>query len=148
LYSLSYKKVGGLSSQANERDLKSYFTKCGNVVKVEIKGLYGFVTYESEREAKDAERQLHNSDFMGKKLNIEMAKGPRRDRQQQPVQRTGRSGRTEYRVIVENISSSTTWQALKDYFRKAGEVVFTNVEKDRSKPYGYVFFLLQVFDQV
>ena len=31
--------------------------------------------------------------------------------------------RTENRLIVENISSSVSWQDLKDHMRKAGDVI-------------------------
>merc|ERR1712223_624493 len=37
--------------------------------------------------------------------------------------------RTGYRLRVENISSRTSWQDLKDYFRTAGEITYTNVAR-------------------
>merc|ERR1712147_74590 len=40
--------------------------------------------------------------------------------------------RTGYRVMVENLSSSTSWQDLKDYMRQAGEVTYTNCHQGRS----------------
>merc|ERR1711862_247845 len=39
--------------------------------------------------------------------------------------------KTEYRIIVENLSSRTSWQDLKDYFRAAGEITYTNAHKPR-----------------
>merc|ERR1712012_347317 len=39
--------------------------------------------------------------------------------------------KTEYRLIVENMSSKTSWQDLKDYFRAAGEITYTNAHKPR-----------------
>ncbi|RIA80183.1 hypothetical protein C1645_843308 [Glomus cerebriforme] len=37
----------------------------------------------------------------------------------------------QYRLIVENLSSSCSWQDLKDLMRKAGEVTFADCHKDR-----------------
>ena len=39
--------------------------------------------------------------------------------------------RTGYRLVVENLSSSTSWQDLKDYMRQAGEVTYTNTHQNR-----------------
>merc|ERR1712080_62935 len=41
---------------------------------------------------------------------------PRRSRRS----RTRSRSRSKYRVIVENLSSSTSWQDLKDFMRQAG----------------------------
>ena len=37
--------------------------------------------------------------------------------------------RTEYRVIVKNLSNRVSWQDLKDYARKFGEVTYANAHK-------------------
>ena len=39
--------------------------------------------------------------------------------------------RTEYRVIVENLSSRVSWQDLKDFMRSAGEVTYADAHKSR-----------------
>lgn len=39
--------------------------------------------------------------------------------------------RTNYRIIVTNLSSRTSWQDLKDYFRAAGEITYTNAHTPR-----------------
>jgi len=39
--------------------------------------------------------------------------------------------RTEYRVIVENLSSRVSWQDLKDFMRNAGEVTFADAHRQR-----------------
>merc|ERR1719367_549336 len=40
--------------------------------------------------------------------------------------------RTGYRITVENMSSGTSWQDLKDFMRQAGEVTYTNCHQNRS----------------
>ena len=39
--------------------------------------------------------------------------------------------RTDYRVIVENLSSRVSWQDLKDFMRSAGEVTYADAHKNR-----------------
>ncbi|KAK2077604.1 hypothetical protein QBZ16_004449 [Prototheca wickerhamii] len=56
---------------------------------------------------------------------------------EEEVMRVGR------RVYVSNLAWRTSWQDLKDHFRTAGEVVYSNVIKDadgRSKGWGIVEF--------
>ena len=82
-----------------------------------------FVT-QDDRHADDACRDLDGKDLLGARVRVEMA----RER--------GRGGnppgkKTPYRIIVENLSSRTSWQDLKDYFRAAGEVSYTNAHNQR-----------------
>ncbi|KTF74509.1 hypothetical protein cypCar_00049607, partial [Cyprinus carpio] len=50
---------------------------------------------------------------------------PGRDKYGPPV-------RTEYRLIVENLSSRCSWQDLKDFMRQAGEVTYADAHKERA----------------
>ncbi|GAB6031697.1 hypothetical protein CHUAL_009448 [Chamberlinius hualienensis] len=43
--------------------------------------------------------------------------------------RYGPPTRTEYRLIVENLSSRVSWQDLKDFMRQAGEVTYADAHK-------------------
>merc|ERR1712181_80245 len=58
-----------------------------------------------------------------------------RDRYSPPRGRFSRGNppgrRTGYRTIVENLSSRTSWQDLKDFMRKAGEITYTNTNQPR-----------------
>lgn len=47
--------------------------------------------------------------------------------------------RTEYRVLVENLSTRVSWQDLKDYLRQAGEVTYADAHRER-KNQGVVEF--------
>ena len=40
--------------------------------------------------------------------------------------------RSEFRVIVDNLSSRASWQDLKDHMRDAGDVCYSDVFKDGS----------------
>jgi arginine/serine-rich splicing factor 4/5/6 len=39
--------------------------------------------------------------------------------------------RTDYRILVDNISSKVSWQDLKDFFRQAGDVTYADAHKIR-----------------
>ncbi|CAM9331328.1 unnamed protein product, partial [Heterosigma akashiwo] len=41
----------------------------------------------------------------------------------------GAMNRTEFKVVVTGLSPSVSWQDLKDWFRKAGSVTFTDVDR-------------------
>ena len=53
-------------------------------------------------------------------------RSPPRRRGNPPGRRTG------YKILVENLSSRTSWQDLKDYMRQAGEIMYTNTHEPRS----------------
>ncbi|XP_061407510.1 serine/arginine-rich splicing factor 5 isoform X2 [Lethenteron reissneri] len=43
--------------------------------------------------------------------------------------RYGPPSRTDHRLVVENLSSTVSWQDLKDYMRQAGEVTFADAHR-------------------
>jgi len=51
------------------------------------------------------------------------------DREPRGRDKYGPPTRTKYQVIVENLSSRCSWQDLKDYMRKAGEVTYADAHK-------------------
>jgi RNA recognition motif-containing protein len=79
--------VGNLSFQAEEEDLIELFRGVGSVQNAEIashrdtqrsKG-FGFVTMGSVEEAKRAVAELHDRDFLGRKLIVSGAKSQERE---------------------------------------------------------------------
>jgi len=89
--------VGNLSFDATESDLSELFNGVGEVQNVEIvankhtqksKG-FGFVQLQSVDEAKRAVAELHDKEYMGRKLVVSGAKAleeKRGERQRQPAQ--------------------------------------------------------------
>ncbi|XP_015791243.1 protein boule [Tetranychus urticae] len=75
--------VGGLSSDTTEAELQSLFANYGNIIAVKIiseksgvpKGLYryGFVTFETEDEARRVLKEADNLQLRGRKLNVAIA---------------------------------------------------------------------------
>ncbi|XP_033734337.1 serine/arginine-rich splicing factor 6-like isoform X2 [Pecten maximus] len=138
--------IGRLSYHAREKDVDRFFKGYGRIRDVMLKNGYGFVEFEDYRDADDAVYELNGKDLCGERVIVEHARGdPRsgdyrrdsgRDRAFSfpPRRRGGRDKygppiRTEYRLIVENLSSRVSWQDLKDYMRQAGEVTYADAHK-------------------
>uniref|UniRef100_G1MU39 RRM domain-containing protein n=1 Tax=Meleagris gallopavo TaxID=9103 RepID=G1MU39_MELGA len=99
---------------------------------------YGFVEFDDLRDADDAVYELNGKDLCGERVIVEHARGPRRGFiylfiyfRLVGVDKYGPPTRTEYRLIVENLSSRCSWQDLKDYMRQAGEVTYADAHKGR-----------------
>ncbi|XP_049886037.1 serine-arginine protein 55 isoform X3 [Pectinophora gossypiella] len=141
--------VGGLPFGVRDRDLEKFFKGFGRIRDILIKNGYGFVEFEDHRDADDAVYELNGKELLGERVSVERARGmprgsdrwrcrdlppplprrppPRRDPDYN--YRYGPPTRTEYRLIVENLSSRISWQDLKDYMRQAGEVTYADAHK-------------------
>ncbi|CAH8457730.1 unnamed protein product [Schistosoma mattheei] len=136
--------VGRIPPRCCERDIERFFKGYGRLRDIVLKNGYGFVEFDNEKDADDAVYDLHGRDLRGERLIVEHARLPpgtrggsrraggggggggfcsNRDR------RYGPPTRTEYRVIVENLSTRVSWQDLKDLMRKAGEVTYADAHK-------------------
>merc|ERR1719394_217096 len=134
-----------------------FFRKYGRLREISIKNGYAFLEFDDYRDADDAVYDLHGTEFMGERVTVEHARGTphgrdkdrwgsrgsRRDRSRsrdrdrrdggRPIwlDKYGPPTRTDYRVIVENLSSRVSWQDLKDFMRSAGEVTYADAHKSR-----------------
>ncbi|KAG8972555.1 hypothetical protein FRC05_009788 [Tulasnella sp. 425] len=100
---------------------------------------FGFIEFESSRDAEDVVNNFHNKPFMGSNIVVEFAKETRRrddrggdygGRGGPPPRRTEQRRPVGIRVNVSGISRDTSWQDLKDFGREAGNVSFADVERD------------------
>jgi arginine/serine-rich splicing factor 4/5/6 len=140
--------VGRLSYDVRERDLEKFFKGYGRVREILLKNGFGFVEFDDYRDADDAVYELNGKDLLGERVVLEHARGPSRragnsftrrrggwmDKgmsrdQSRSDKRYGPPTRTDYRVIVENLSSRVSWQDLKDFMRAAGEVTYADAHK-------------------
>ncbi|XP_074012959.1 serine/arginine-rich splicing factor 6 isoform X2 [Numenius arquata] len=141
--------IGRLSYHVREKDIQRFFSGYGRLLEVDLKNGYGFVEFEDSRDADDAVYELNGKDLCGERVIVEHARGPRRDRDGYSYSSRGGGGgyssrrqsgrdkygppvRTEYRLIVENLSSRCSWQDLKDFMRQAGEVTYADAHKERT----------------
>ncbi|CAI7794852.1 unnamed protein product [Closterium sp. NIES-53] len=140
--------VGNLPGDTRESEVEDLFAKYGKILDIELKlpprpPGFAFVEFADPRDAEDAIRGRDGYDFDGNRLRVELAHGGRGagggfgggrggDFQRGP------SRRTEYRVIVKNLPTSASWQDLKDHMRRAGDVCFAQVFKERDGMMGIV----------
>jgi len=116
--------LGNLGHDCRDRDVEKFFRGYGDLRHVNIKGPYGFVEMDEKRDAEDAIRDLNGKTFNGGRIRIEFAQGNDRagdrgrggwDRRDRDAPRgrqisDGKFKRTNYRLVVENLSSRTSWQ--------------------------------------
>ncbi|KAG2512947.1 hypothetical protein BBO99_00008477 [Phytophthora kernoviae] len=96
--------VGNLPEGVRERDLSDQFERFGRLISVRIKfparpPPFAFLEYEDDQAASDAVRSMN---------------GPRG---------------TQYRVKISGLPDSMSWQDLKDFLRKGGDVVHSDVDR-------------------
>ncbi|THF97589.1 hypothetical protein TEA_007591 [Camellia sinensis var. sinensis] len=135
--------VGNLPGDIREREVEDLFYKYGRIVDIDLKipprpPGYAFVEFEDYRDAEDAIRGRDGYNFDGNRLRVELAHGGRGsssvDRYSSysgGSSRGGVSRRSDYRVLVTGLPSSASWQDLKDHMRRAGDVCFSQVFRDR-----------------
>ncbi|GLT38005.1 hypothetical protein SLA2020_122810 [Shorea laevis] len=142
--------VGNLPGDVRMREVEDLFYKYGPIVDIDLKipprpPGYAFVEFEDPRDAEDAIRGRDGYNFDGYRLRVELAHGGRRP--SSSVDRyssySGSSSRgparhSDYRVLVTGLPSSASWQDLKDHMRKAGDVCFSQVFRDREGMTGIV----------
>ncbi|CAO3658395.1 unnamed protein product [Rhizopus stolonifer] len=121
--------LGRLSRDASRRDIERLFKNYGDIREVNLKSGFGFVEFADERDAKDVVYDFHGRNFLGERLIVELARGTRRHDERRT--RGNDRSRSHYRLLVENIAPGTNWQDLKDMMRKAGEVTFADISRDR-----------------
>ncbi|XP_076910135.1 serine/arginine-rich splicing factor SR30-like [Bidens hawaiensis] len=139
--------VGNLPSDIREREIDDLFYKYGPIVQIDLKvpprpPVFAFVEFEDYRDAEDAIRGRDGYKFAGQRLRVELAHGgrisPSVDRYSSGSSRGGLSRRSDYRVYVTGLPSSASWQDLKDHMRRAGDVCFSQVFRDRDGMRGIV----------
>ncbi|KAF0686506.1 Aste57867_21693 [Aphanomyces stellatus] len=154
--------VGNLSWEVKWMNLKDHMRQAGEVdhcdVLVEASGRSkgcGLVTYRTAEMAREAIRTLTDTELLGRKIFV------REDREEGAPPRNSSFGHhhagpppghhggggaptgpaTTSRVYVSNLSWSVKWQELKDFMKRAGNVMHADVLEEpggRSKGCGIV----------
>ncbi|KAI6045603.1 hypothetical protein EDC04DRAFT_2559251 [Pisolithus marmoratus] len=153
--------LGRLPPDSRSEDVAKFFDGYGRIVDCRVMTgssftscfyfffCFGFVEFESSKDAEDAVHHFNGKSFMGANIVVEFAKEgrPRRDpyendrshgynngnRRDAPLTHRSsvRSRRPPgIRLIVSGISRDTSWQDLKDFGREAGSVSFADIDRD------------------
>ncbi|PQM42866.1 serine/arginine-rich splicing factor SR30 isoform X1 [Prunus yedoensis var. nudiflora] len=143
--------VGNLPGDIRMREIEDLFMKYGPIVDIDLKVPprppgYAFIEFEDARDADDAIYGRDGYNFDGYRLRVELAHGGRGhsssiDRYSSYSHSSssrGASRRSDYRVLVTGLPPSASWQDLKDHMRRAGDVCFSQVFRDRGGMTGIV----------
>jgi len=125
--------LGRLPADTRADDVAKFFDGYGRITDCRVMTGFGFVEFESAKDAEDAMHQFNGKPFMGASIVIEFAKEsrPRRDPYEKERSHGTRSRRqTGIRLIVSGISRDTSWQDLKDFGREAGSVSFADIDRE------------------
>eukprot|EP00602_Paraphysomonas_sp_CaronLab_P008377 CAMPEP_0185024904 /NCGR_PEP_ID=MMETSP1103-20130426/8071_1 /TAXON_ID=36769 /ORGANISM="Paraphysomonas bandaiensis, Strain Caron Lab Isolate" /LENGTH=303 /DNA_ID=CAMNT_0027557989 /DNA_START=61 /DNA_END=973 /DNA_ORIENTATION=- len=130
--------VGNLPMDVKEREVEDLFYKYGRIRDIDLKTpsrppAYAFVSFEYQEDADAAIRGRDGYDFDGDRLRVEYSKGSRgSDRGDFRRDNRGRGGgrRSDWRVIVTRLPRSASWQDLKDFMRRAGDVIYADVDSN------------------
>jgi RNA recognition motif-containing protein len=72
--------IGNINYKASAEDVNQLFGQYGNVINVKLiekdglKKGFGFVEFDSEESAKNAQNALNNQEFMGRNLRVDFAR--------------------------------------------------------------------------
>jgi arginine/serine-rich splicing factor 1/9 len=111
------------------------FCRYGKIREIDLKTparppAFAFIAFDDYRDAQDAIRGRDGYNFDGNRLRVEFSKGDRRTAGGRDEPRRGGGRRSEYGVKVSNLPRGCSWQDLKDFMRKVGDVIYTDVERD------------------
>ncbi|CAI5746196.1 unnamed protein product [Peronospora destructor] len=134
--------VGNLPMDIRTREVEGIFYKYGRIRDIDVKfpsrpPAFAFVDFEDSRDAEDAIRGRDGYEYDGARLRVEPANGGRRESGQDSGRDSTRGstryprnirGTGDFTVEVSNLPPRVSWQDLKDFMRKAGDVVFTEVD--------------------
>ncbi|EKX74017.1 conserved hypothetical protein [Theileria equi strain WA] len=137
--------AGGLNRATTAEDLKSYFSKYGEVVHSEIVGDkvtgksrgFGFVTFSNEDAIRAVLSKTHKLD----NVVVDVKLAVRKDRAKQLL-----PPKDEYsRIFVGGVSENITEEYFKEYFSRYGHITSYNyiVDKDTNRPRGFGFVIYE-----
>nr|GAT43815.1 predicted protein [Mycena chlorophos] len=131
--------LGRLSTDTRSEDVAELFKDYGGISECRVMTGFGFIEFESAKDAEDVVNNFNGKAFMGNNIVVEYAKEgrPRRERdfddrdrdRDRSGDRGARSRRPPgIRLLVSGLSRDTSWQDLKDFGREAGSVSFADID--------------------
>jgi len=107
--------LGNLPRNATKQDIENHFNShgTGEITEVKLMNGFGFIEYKDAMDARDIVPAFHGSDFMGERLTVQFARGPRhKDAFAGPPERGNapRPRRTIHRMQISGLPGETSWQ--------------------------------------
>ena len=109
--------LGNVASSVRAGDIEKFFKSYGRLRDVAIKNGFAFVEFEGARAASAAVREMDDRSLGGKRIRVEHYRsrdfhgGARAGGRDGPRRGTAPGLRTNYRILVDNLSRRTTsWQ--------------------------------------
>ncbi|KAF8516772.1 hypothetical protein JB92DRAFT_2574482, partial [Gautieria morchelliformis] len=129
--------LGRLPHDVRQEEVTKFFDGYGRIVDCRVMTGFGFVEFESSRDAEEVVTNFNGKTFLGAPIVVEFAKEGR-SRPREPFEERGGFGHPPprsrrppgIRLIVSGISRDTSWQDLKDFGREAGSVSFADIDRD------------------
>eukprot|EP00918_Siedleckia_nematoides_P030401 GHVU01065777.1.p1 GENE.GHVU01065777.1~~GHVU01065777.1.p1 ORF type:complete len:141 (-),score=17.48 GHVU01065777.1:89-511(-) len=121
--------VGNLPNDVEREQVEKLFGKFGDISDISIKktrsgSSFAFIEYGHVRDAEDAIRDRDGFDMDGCRLRVEIPFNARTGGSRRAPAHLGRPRRGNYRVMVECLPPTGSWQDLKDHMREAGECAY------------------------
>lgn len=132
--------IGNLPMDIRKGEIDDLFYKYGRIVDIDIKNTnrppaFAFISFDDSRDADDAIRGRDGYMFDGNRLRVERSRGSRGGRDDRRNDDRGRQirgpgRRSEWGCVITKLPKSASWQDLKDFMRKAGDVIYADVDRD------------------
>ncbi len=110
--------VGNLEPGVTPRELEREFDRYGRIrdcwVARNPPG-FAFITYDDDRDARDAVRDMDDRHFLGRRIRVEISKRDRRGgRDERP--RRGPPERTDHRVTITGVPRDSNWRLVCHWY--------------------------------
>ena len=106
--------IGNLEPGVTPRELEREFDRYGRIrdcwVARNPPG-FAFISYDDDRDARDAVRDMDDRHFLGRRIRVEISKKDRRGRGDDRPQRRGPPERTEHRVTITGVPRDSNWRS-------------------------------------
>lgn len=115
---------GNIDYNASQQDVEELFAKFGNITLVNCRDGFAFVDYATDEEAARAREELDGTEFRGRKIRVEPARGDGLRPLNQP--RTGGGDPNDpegasRHLYVARIPDAATEKDIADFFGSYGE---------------------------
>ncbi|KAI1796291.1 hypothetical protein LXA43DRAFT_662250 [Ganoderma leucocontextum] len=140
--------LGGVPDSLSGEDIYKHLSVYGRITEIKLRPGFGFVQFESQKDALDVVRTFSGRSFLGTDIKMQLARPDRFHRYPEepgspPYQRASEGRKRRYAVVVKGLNPRTCWQELKDFGRSIGcEVAYCDVDREH-RTRGFINYFLE-----